>query len=104
MTVKEVYNLWKTDDTCKGLLCTYGGIDGGPGYIGFGSCKCENHTNVRYGCDYCPESCSDFHEVSESQSFSTFLILYRNSASYYNEEYHINETDEYYISGHSSVW
>lgn len=99
MTIEEVYEQWKSEPCNKGVLCAYGGIEGGPGYLGFGCCEHENHSDVRYGCKWCPDNCPDFYPTSENQSFSTFLRLYRNNSSYYNEQYNIPEEDDYYYPG-----
>lgn len=96
MTVKEVYNIWK-QDVFKGLKCIYGGLDGGPGFLGFGSCKSDKHTNVRYGCESCPKNCSDFQEVTEDVLYIIFCSLYRNSSNFYNKKYNIDENDPDHI-------
>ena len=99
MTIEEVYKQWKNEPNNIGELCIYGGIEGGPGYLGFGCCTHERHPDVRYGCKWCPNNCPDFYPTSENQSFSTFLALYRNNSSYYNKQYDIPETDDYYYPG-----
>jgi len=94
MTIKELFKNWNKN-VYIGDICAFGGIEGGPGYIGFGACKNENHPNVRYGCEHCPKNCSDFRP--SGREFETFLTYYRNHASYFNEKYDIDENDEYYV-------
>ena len=77
-------------------MCSYGGLEGGPGYLGFGECKHSNHKGVRYGCNLCPKNCSDFKTDAATQ-FKTFLSLYRNDPSYFNEEYNIDKNSANYI-------
>ena len=97
MTVSEAFMLWKTNECSKGLKCIYGGLEGGPGYLGFGACKNENHPDVRYGCKWCDDNCSDYVENSESCIFANFLAEYRNNPSYYNEKYNIDSNDKFYF-------
>ena len=97
MTVQEAFTLWKDNECSKGLRCIYGGLEGGPGYLGFGACKHENHSDVRYGCKWCDDNCSDYLENSESNLFTIFLTEYRNYPSYYNKKYNINATDKFYF-------
>ena len=98
MTIYEAFEQWKKEDASKSDLCLYGGIDGGPGYIGFGSCDNENHPNVRYGCEYCPKDCKDFYMTTESRLFNIFEIEYDNNREYFNKKYNIDENDPRYKS------
>lgn len=97
MTIQEACNTWK-NKCFKGLKCVYGGIEGGSGYLGFGSCRSENHPNVRYGCECCPKNCKDYIEDTESKIFTTFLMEYRSSPSYYNKKYNIDKNDKFYFA------
>lgn len=65
--------------------CMHGGISGGPGYLGFGSCRHLNHADVRYGCAACPDSCPDFCLMDDEQLFEQFKILCESSCSYRDE-------------------
>lgn len=94
MTIKEVFKNWKKN-VYIGDICVFGGITGGPGYLGFDACNNDNHPNVRYGCEQCPKNCPDFK--SNGREFKTFLTYYRYYASYFNKEYDIDENDEYYV-------
>ena len=93
MTLDELFEIWKTS-TSKGILCVNGGIEGGPGFLDFGSCKSLNHRNVRYGCEHCPAHCTEFKMNSEDKLHDIFMSLYENHASYYNETYNIESIDK----------
>lgn len=95
MTIYAAFEEWKKT-AAIGILCSYGGLDGGPGYLGFGACKHPDHKDVRYGCSLCPNNCSDF-KGSDDEQFQTFLSLYRNSPSYFNEQYNIDRNSGYYV-------
>ena len=95
MTVDEAFEEWKKT-AYVGILCSYGGLCGGPGYLGFGECKHLNHKDVRYGCNSCPNNCPDFKADAATQ-FQTFLSLYRNNPSYFNEQYNIDRNSNNYI-------
>lgn len=95
MTVNEAFEEWKKT-AYVGVLCFYGGLSGGPGYLGFGNCNHPNHKDVRYGCESCPNNCSDFKEYSATQ-YQTFLSLYRNNPSFFNEYYNIDRNSANYI-------
>lgn len=95
MTVDEAFEEWKKTEYV-GILCSYGGLSGGPGYLGFGECKHLDHKDVRYGCSSCPNNCPDF-KADDATQFQTFLSLYRNSPSYFNEQYNIDKNSAYYI-------
>lgn len=91
MTIYEAFEKWKKTAS-MGILCFYGGLEGGPGYLGFGECKHPNHKDVRYGCDLCPNNCVDFKESNDEQ-FQTFLSLYEYNPSYF-DKYHIDGKGE----------
>lgn len=95
MTVNEAFEEWKKT-AYVGILCSYGGLSGGPGYLGFGECKHPDHKGVRYGCSSCPNNCQDFNGNAAVQ-FQTFLSLYRNNPSYFNEMYNIDKNSDNYI-------
>lgn len=95
MTIYEAFEEWKKTAS-MGILCSYGGLSGGPGYLGFGECKHPDHKGVRYGCSLCPNNCIDFKE-NDNEQFQTFLSLYRNSPSYFNEKYNIDRNSDNYI-------
>lgn len=95
MTVDEAFEEWKKTEYV-GILCSYGGLVGGPGYLGFGNCKHLEHKDVRYGCSFCPNNCPDF-KADDATQFQTFLSLYRNSPSFFNEHYNIDRNSAYYI-------
>lgn len=95
MTVDEAFEEWKKT-AYAGILCSYGGLSGGPGYLGFGECKHPDHKNVRYGCSLCPNNCPDF-KGDDAIQFQTFLSLYRNNPSYFNEAYNIDKNSANYI-------
>ena len=96
MTIHEAFEEWKKTAS-MGILCSYGGLDGGPGYLGFGACKHPEHKDVRYGCSLCPNKCPDFNGDDAAQ-FQIFLSLYRNSPSLFNEYYNIDRNSDNYIS------
>lgn len=96
MTVKEVFKKWKKKKSDLGIMCEYGGFEGGPGWLDFGECKHKNHPNVRYGCEFCPKKCPDFVCQSDGQLWSTFMTLYRKCSESMNKEYNIDPNDEYY--------
>lgn len=100
MNLKDAFRLWKEESSSKGIKCVHGGLEGGPGFLDFGSCKLDKHSNVEYGHDYCPENCPDYCITDDRQLFQTFLTLYRHSASFYNEKYKINPKDPYYTKGY----
>ena len=95
MTIYEAFEEWKKSADA-GILCSYGGLVGGPGYLGFGECKHPNHKVVRYGCNLCPNNCPDFKEDDATQ-FQTFLSLYRYNPSLFNEYYNIDRNSDNYI-------
>lgn len=95
MTVNEAFEEWKKS-AYIGILCSYGELDGGPGYFGFGACTHLDHKDVRYGCSFCPNNCPDF-EADDATQFQIFLSLYRYNPSYFNEEYNIDRNSAYYI-------
>lgn len=96
MTVNDAFEEWKKT-AGVGILCSYGGLSGGPSYLGFGACKHPDHKDVRYGCSLCPKNCPDFNGDDATQ-FQIFLSIYRNSPSYFNEAYSIDKNSAYYIS------
>ena len=69
-----------------GEICIYGGLAGGPGFIGFGDCKHNNHPNVRYSQDLCPKDCPDFKIMSDKNIMSQ-LICMSDYSSYYRDKY-----------------
>ena len=95
MTVDEAFEEWEKT-AYVGILCSCGGLEGGPGYLGFGECKHPNHKDVRYGCNSCPKNCLDFRADVATQ-FQTFLSLYRNNPSCFNEMYNIDRNSANYI-------
>ena len=96
MTVDEAFEEWKKT-AYVGILCSCGGLEGGPGYLGFGECKHPNHKDVRYGCNSCPKNCLDFRADVATQ-FQTFLSLYRNNPRFIsdceNDGYKITELQD----------
>lgn len=95
MTVDEAFEEWKKSADV-GILCSYGGLVGGPGYLGFGECKHLEHKDVRYGCSFCPNNCPDF-KTDDATQFQTFLSLYRYNPSLFNEYYNIDKNSANYI-------
>lgn len=95
MTIRQVFEEWKKINYI-GNICEFGGIEGGPGYIGFGECKHPKHTTVKYGCDSCPINCPEFECKDNDDLFNEFLISYRMNPNFYNSKYHIDENDMYY--------
>ena len=78
-TSPNQYNEWLADtdfNKVRGELCKHGGIEGGPGYIGFGRCDLtESHSNVRYGCEHCPDNCKDY-ECIEGEKLYCYYLQY----------------------------
>jgi hypothetical protein len=95
MTIDEAYTEWKKT-AGLGILCSYGGLTGGPGYLGFGECKHPDHKDVRYGCSLCPKNCPDF-KGDDSTQFQIFLSLYRHNPICFNEMYNIDRNSAGYI-------
>ena len=95
MTIDEAYTEWKKT-AGLGILCSYGGLTGGPGYLGFGECKHLDHKDVRYGCSLCPKNCPDF-KGDDSTQFQIFLSLYRHNPICFNEMYNIDRNSAGYI-------
>lgn len=78
----EVYRLWldKFSPPCTGGNCIHGLISGGPGYVGFDKCELPQHSSVRYGCDYCPDTCPDAEYNSDLTTFKSFVEYACNPA------------------------
>lgn len=90
MTIKEAFADWKKSaDKC--YLCVYGGIGGGPGFLDFCQCKSDKHPNVRYGHEFCPDNCKEYHINTDKSLYDIFLSLYKYYQSYYNKLYNIDE-------------
>lgn len=76
-TSANQYGRWIADSDftkVNGELCKHGGVEGGPGYLGFGRCKLiQSHPNVRYGCEHCPDDCRDYKCIEGEQLYNFFL-------------------------------